>query len=670
VNFLTHELKWSDEQIQGFLDRIPITKDRLLSDSSWFDTEFADRFYFELMEATELKDLAYRAGLFVTRDPSNRLIQHLASGLLEVTSVYKAISKFASHFSKAATLELKNIRSNTATFISTPRPGQSERQYMCENRRGTIAGVPCIFKLPPAHIDETECLHRGDQRCVYEIRWASKSASIKFLQYAVESLMVGALGLKLVDLKLSLAVGACWFVLRCFIRLSRIYKDHKQELLNQNKSLAESLSKFEEKNQQLLLVSDIAKRTAESDSPKALAQELTSQVCKSLGYDRSILLLTEPERQVLRVEAFYGFSEQLKELLESTEFNLDPSNTTGFFVKVANTQQPLLIHDVIADLDKLSPRSQKFAKILGSKSFVAVPLLAENRSIGVLAVDLVNSHRELTHADEDLLETLAEHLSISLSRTKLLAQINESLDLSRRHSQEQLHLRRLFQKFVPTEVASALLQSEPGEDDSLLLKRVKKRATSIMFGDIFSFSTISNELSPEDVIELLNTVFSEVSPIVTVHQGFIDKFTGDGFIAVFDHPDSQISAVAAGYELLSAVPKIQEKLREKNLPAIDLGLGVHYGTVIHGNTGSEDRLNYTVIGEPVNLAARLEAHTRQTGPNTLCASANIYAATHRHFEWKDLGEIQLKGYDSAVQIYELKASNEQSQSTLKSLTQK
>lgn len=654
LDYLRVEKGWTPEKVSALLSELGTSMDRLNDDSSWFALEFADRFYDLIVKETKDPEVAYKAGLFVHRQQFSPVINQMIRAFVNIGAVYKFVSRFAGHFSKAAKLSILSVHGNSATIEAIPEEGIHERSYICQNRRGILAGVPLVFGLPIAEIHESECLHRGGSKCVYGIKWTSKQSHLPIFLMVLLSFAFVLFTRDYFDLtKLALSVGLFDMILMMAF-WAHTARKRSIELHDQNVFLDTSLSEIERKNRQLEVVSEISKLTQSLMSPEEMGKTLVTAVCQLLEFDRALLLLTDFNRHVLKVEAYSGFPEKLADLLSQTEFHLSSDNSSGFFVKVVNTKQPILIQNISKVIDKLSPRSQTFAKMLGAKSFVAVPLLDENQSVlGVLAVDYVDTLRQMTIADQDLLMTLGGHLAISIHNAKLLSQLEENLQISRGYSEQQKILRKTFQKFVPTDLAQEIMAGQGGDLFERLLKRVKKRPAAIMFGDIAGFSTITESMEAENVVDLVNTVFSKIEPKISSHQGFVDKFTGDGFIAIFEEPEACLKACAAASDIVKILVEINSELFEKGYPKISLGLGINYGSVILGNVGSVDRLNFTAMGEAVNLAARLESHTRNLGDNSICVSSAIYHRTSERFQWKDLGDVQLKGYRDLTHVFQL-----------------
>ncbi len=220
--------------------------------------------------------------------------------------------------------------------------------------------------------------------------------------------------------------------------------------------------------------------------------------------------------------------------------------------------------------------------------------------------------------------------------------------------QQEAKIRAAFSKFVPEQVIDDFIVSD---DDSELQRNNEKRNVVVLMCDIRSFTTISEINKPEDVVNFLNTYFTRMVEIVKKYGGTVDKFIGDAIMVLFGAPisynDNAKRAVQAAIEMyaqLGSIPCSQLKFPEGI--SLDIGIGIHYGDVIVGQIGSSDKTNYTVIGDTVNLASRLEGLTKLYG-----AKIVISQAVRDEIEEDDsmnlllLDSVKVKGKKEAVFIY-------------------
>jgi adenylate cyclase len=214
---------------------------------------------------------------------------------------------------------------------------------------------------------------------------------------------------------------------------------------------------------------------------------------------------------------------------------------------------------------------------------------------------------------------------------------------------ERDRVRDLLGKVVSPEIASQLLHSE-------LQLGGEEREVTILFSDLRDFTALSEKLPPAEVLTLLNRYLDRMSAVIEKHGGVIDKYIGDAIMALFGAPvaapDSARRALAAAREMQAALATLNEELAAEGRPTLALGIGINTGRVVAGNMGSKTRLNYTVIGDGVNLAARLEALTKEPAYGAhIIVSAATAAAAAAVPPLRALGPVTVKGRSEPVQIF-------------------
>lgn len=177
---------------------------------------------------------------------------------------------------------------------------------------------------------------------------------------------------------------------------------------------------------------------------------------------------------------------------------------------------------------------------------------------------------------------------------------------------------------------------------------------TIMFVDIRGFTTLSEGMPPSKVVEMLNEYMSMADRVIQRHYGFVSKFIGDGILALFGMTRNQaqapLNAVQAGLGLLEELQKLNEARRNRAEREIRIGVGINTGEVLKGNVGSEQRLEFTVIGEQVNLAARLCSNAK---PQQILISDACYARVADEIQANRLEPIAVKGFSRPIQVYEV-----------------
>jgi len=184
----------------------------------------------------------------------------------------------------------------------------------------------------------------------------------------------------------------------------------------------------------------------------------------------------------------------------------------------------------------------------------------------------------------------------------------------------------------------------------------EKRELSVLFSDIRGFTTLSEQYSPEELVPQLNDYLTRMTQVVFDHLGTLDKYIGDAIMAIFgapwpqkDHPDR---ACGTAVDMVNTLQSLKRTWEEKGLPVLDIGIGINTGTMMVGNMGSERRFDYTVIGDNVNLASRLESLTKVYGV-TIVVSESTWNLVRGNFVGRELDVVRVKGRLHSVAIYEI-----------------
>lgn len=235
----------------------------------------------------------------------------------------------------------------------------------------------------------------------------------------------------------------------------------------------------------------------------------------------------------------------------------------------------------------------------------------------------------------------------------LRARINAGLTKKRLNDLERARVHDVFSRFLPEHVVEDVLERT---DDDLRLGGVRTVGT-VMFTDLRGFTTFSEDRSPELVIDALNRYFDETSDAILVHGGTLVAYTGDGFLAVFGAPieveDHADRALATAREIVDVrLPRFNTWLRDNGLgEAVRMGIGLCSGAFMSGNVGSMRRLEYTVYGDTVNTASRIEGLTKTMGGPILMAESTRGALLAAPHDLRPLGEVEIRGRRSVVSLW-------------------
>jgi class 3 adenylate cyclase/HAMP domain-containing protein len=213
---------------------------------------------------------------------------------------------------------------------------------------------------------------------------------------------------------------------------------------------------------------------------------------------------------------------------------------------------------------------------------------------------------------------------------------------------KEQRIRQIFQKYVPKDLIDKFFASP----ESMLVG--ENRELAILFSDIRSFTTISESLAPDDLVNSLNRYFSSQVDILMNQNGMVDKYIGDAIMAIWGapvkHDDDALQSVLSGLDMIDALRGFNENQQKLGKPEFHIGVGINLGLVTVGNIGSEKKMDYTVIGDSVNLASRLEGLTK-TYHESLLISESLYMLVKGKVPARLLDTVAVKGKTRGIKIF-------------------
>lgn len=209
----------------------------------------------------------------------------------------------------------------------------------------------------------------------------------------------------------------------------------------------------------------------------------------------------------------------------------------------------------------------------------------------------------------------------------------------------------ILSKYISNDIKNKILKS-----NNLVDLGGKRSEITVMFADIRGFTSLSETRKAEEVSQLLNEYFTELEPIIIKYNGVINKFIGDAVLVVFGDPEPDKlhakNAVKCAYELRKKVKELREKWIKEGKPKIDIGIGVNTGEAFIGNVGTKNRFEYTVIGDTVNIASRIDDYNKIYKTNVLI-SESTYNKISQIVDAIKIREVSIKGKRQKINIYEV-----------------
>ncbi len=412
--------------IEAFLESVDITPYQVADEGHWFTQNQVNRFHEKLSQVTQNENIAREAGRFSASPGAIGLMRPYILGMISPAKTYELLGKATKKFTKSAEYQSKKIASNKVEICVTPRNGVQEKPFQCENRIGFFEAITMIFTNKFAQIDHPECVFRGGTCCRYIVSWEKSFSELwkKARNYAVLLFVLLCSILIFFDPFFTLSVIFPVSVLVIFLLTSISERTDKVELqksLNHLRDLSDQmLEKIEINYNNALMTNEVGLAISRHTNIDDILSNIIKISEKRLDYDRAMILLANPERTRLQFRAGFGYSGQQYQLIKDAEFHLDKPDSKGIFVVSFHEQKPFLVNNINEIEGKLSPRSLAFSKTLGSKSFICCPIICENESIGIFAVDNVSSKRPLIQSDISLLIGIASVLGVSIRNAELL----------------------------------------------------------------------------------------------------------------------------------------------------------------------------------------------------------------------------------------------------------
>lgn len=380
----------------------------------------------------------------------------------------------------------------------------------------------------------------------------------------------------------------------------------------------------------LVILTQVARTLISAESLDEILKNVMDLTFEHLPAERGFLMLYDNKEEQLKPKV-------IKEREESGEGMISISKTIT--EKVFNEQVSILTSDASID-----PRFSGSESIIfqGIRSAMCVPLWNEGEVMGVVGVDSLMANNRFGPDDLDLFTALANYSAVAIQRARLHDRIRE-----------EAAARTKLERYHSPGVVSRILSS--GSVDSDWNIEVQERPVTVLFADIVGFTTISEKLSPSQVAQLLNYYFGEMTSIIFEHEGTLDKFMGDALMAVFGAPIAQKDHAERA---VRAALKMRERLDEMSFEE-DVGMdvefpmriGINTGMVVAGDIGSPQRMDYTVIGDVVNAASRLEAETAD--PGDIVIGEETWKPIKKKFKFEKIGKISIRGREGEMRCFKV-----------------
>lgn len=398
----------------------------------------------------------------------------------------------------------------------------------------------------------------------------------------------------------------------------------------------EEIKELKRKAQILEMLYEMSKTLGKVFDLKEIFEKATDLIFRVTPSERVVALLADEtaDGKILDYSLYPIAAKARDESVENLAEKLTISRTIT--QKVMREKVALLSQDAKKDEEFAGAES---IVSQGVRSTICAPLITESNVHGVVYADRLDPFSVFTQDDLELISAVAAQTAVTV----------ETIKAHKRLAREEV-ARANYSRFMPEYVVKELLE----RPDSFKLGGANETIT-VLFADIRGFTAFSEEQNPERVVGLLNSYFSAMSDIIFEHRGTLDKYIGDGLMALFGapspSPEDADNAVKTAVAMQKRVQTLNTELKAEGYPEISIGIGLHTGVATIGYIGSEQRSEYTAIGDTVNLASRLESNSK--GGQILISEATGKACNET-FHIRKCKPLQVKNRVQPVSLFEVK----------------
>ena len=369
----------------------------------------------------------------------------------------------------------------------------------------------------------------------------------------------------------------------------------------------------------LRLIQQVSEKLIRIFEPEALLAEILTIVVKQTGADRGVLCLLDDDRNPVPIAA-HGMMDEDSVRISRTVLS-----------RVLNGRQGVLIKQKEDESQAMRSLSE-----MQVNCTLCVPLWTADRITGLISLDSMTPEKNFTRDDLDVLLAVAHQAALGIERDRMSRQMHA-----------ERHVRDYLSKYIDKQIVEQI-SSSADRGDPLA---AAERKVTILFSDIVSFTKISEPLKPTELASFIREYLSAMTDIVFAHGGTIDKYIGDAVMALFGAPVATDNAAECAVRTALAM---KERIAAMSAPGEKIPLrvrvGINTGVAVVGNLGSNRRMEYSALGDAVNVASRLETFAR---PNEIVVDDKTYAETKDKFVYEQIGDIDVKNRLQPVPVYKV-----------------
>ncbi len=423
---------YPDLDTNYILEYAGLTTSELRDNGYWCTQEQTDRFQEVIDRLTSNPNIAREAGRYGTTSSSYELIRQYILSFIEPAHAYELLGRIGSKLTRGTKITINRISSNKVEAVFELNPGVQEKPYQCLNRLGMMEAMAMSFTGEYAMVEHVECIHKGAGQCKYSISW-NEPAFLKLRRLKKYLILASCIAILISSFLLPFPyfLGLVFLLPSTILGFSSYvgFKE-KQELRHyvekQGRVAEQFMAESNKRYNDAELIQELGQaisRVLDVDELLSVAMETLK---KHLAYDRGMILLANPPKTLLKVSAGYGYPEEQLELLKKNAFHLENLNSKGPFVVAFRERKPYLVNDVEEIIGDLSARSKDLVKSTGARSFICVPIVYEDESLGVLSLDNTKVVSPPKQSDLNLLMGIAPQIAICINNARTFERMQAS----------------------------------------------------------------------------------------------------------------------------------------------------------------------------------------------------------------------------------------------------
>jgi PAS domain S-box-containing protein/putative nucleotidyltransferase with HDIG domain len=423
-----------DIDVAPLLKYADIETYQLDDEGHWLTQRHVDRFHEILLQKTKDPGISKKVGRFSVASRASGALGQYMLGFMKPETAYAVLEKINARLSRAAVLKTRPLEEDKLEARAVLQPGVVEKPYQCLYRMGGLESLAKLSTKRFANIEHPVCIHEGGDCCLYIISW-NKTRSSVWKRIRNYSFLIG---FAICLIALGFFKPVLWdtmVLLYIFMAMGvTLYTENleKKELLtninNQGDAAERLLDQINKRYNEALLIQEIGQAASMILDIDQLLGSIMESIVKRLDLDRGMIMLASKQKDCLVYTVSYGYNPKDEDYLRNIKFHLDNPLSKGVAVRAFKKQKPILVNDVSDIESDLSPKSLEFVRNMATKSFICIPIVYKEESMGVLLVDNVQSKKPLSQTEVSLLMGIAPQIGISINNAFSYQKIKESED--------------------------------------------------------------------------------------------------------------------------------------------------------------------------------------------------------------------------------------------------